>query len=106
MTTDPIVVTIAYAAPRVEVLIDVRLAPATHVVDAVAQSGIVARLALDPAQLEFAIFGRRVQGDTPLRDGDRVELTRPLVADPKRIRRARAAKSDAAGSASPTGNKR
>lgn len=36
------------------------------------------------------IFGRRCDGSTPLRDGDRVELYRPLVADAKQVRRERA----------------
>jgi putative ubiquitin-RnfH superfamily antitoxin RatB of RatAB toxin-antitoxin module len=37
----------------------------------------------------YAIFGQRVEGDSPLRDGDRVELLRPLQADPKEARRQR-----------------
>jgi len=84
-------VTIAYAAPDVEVIVAVTLQDGATVGDAVAQSGIVAQLALDPALLEFAIYGQRANGATPLADGDRVELTRPLQADPKRIRRKRAA---------------
>ena len=84
-------VTVAYAAPDVEALVVVTLSAGAMVKDAIAQSGLVARLALDPTLLEFAIFGKRVAGETPLAEGDRVELTRPLVADPKRIRRKRAA---------------
>jgi uncharacterized protein len=99
VTAVHIEIKVAYAAPGTEVLVDVRLDPGARVSDAIAQSGIVARLALDPVYLEYAIFGQRVRVDTPLRDGDRVEVTRPLVADPKRIRRARAAKRDAADKA-------
>jgi uncharacterized protein len=87
MTFPTLSVTVAYAAPDVEALVTVTLPAGATVNDAIAQSGIVARLALDPARLEFAIFGQRAKGATPLCDGDRVELTRPLVADPKRIRR-------------------
>ena len=47
-------------------------------------------LALDRAAIGYAIFGQRARADTPLKDGDRVELTRPLVADPKDARRRRA----------------
>ncbi len=86
-----IAVSVAYAAPGIEALVALALPPGTTVEDAVAQSGIVARFGLDPSQLEFAIFGQRAKGVTPLVDGDRVELTRPLIADPKRIRRKRAA---------------
>jgi putative ubiquitin-RnfH superfamily antitoxin RatB of RatAB toxin-antitoxin module len=37
----------------------------------------------------YAVFGLRVDGDALLRDGDRVELLRPLLADPKEARRQR-----------------
>jgi len=84
-------VSVAYAAPGIEALVSLALPPGATVDDAVAQSGIVARFALDPSMLQFAIFGQRAEGSTPLADGDRVELTRPLVADPKRVRRKRAA---------------
>ena len=39
----------------------------------------------------YAVFGERATPSTPLRDGDRVELLRPLQADPKDARRRRAA---------------
>jgi uncharacterized protein len=41
------------------------------------------------------IYGRVVPPGTIVRDGDRVEIYRPLVADPKELRRARAAKKRA-----------
>lgn len=41
----------------------------------------------------YAVFGQRVQPDTVLGEGDRVELLRPLQADPKDARRMRAAKA-------------
>ena len=90
MTTSRIDVTVAYAAPDAEALVVVTLSAGATVDDAVAQSGILATLALDPTPLEFAIFGQRAKGETRLENGDRVELTRPLVADPKRARRKRA----------------
>jgi len=40
----------------------------------------------------YAVYGQRAQADTALRDGDRVELLRPLQADPKDARRKRAKK--------------
>jgi putative ubiquitin-RnfH superfamily antitoxin RatB of RatAB toxin-antitoxin module len=43
-----------------------------------------------PEALAVGIHGRRATLDTPLRDGDRVEIYRPLVADPKEARRRRA----------------
>lgn len=43
----------------------------------------------DPEVTGYAVFGQRANGDTPLHDGDRVELLRPLQADPKEARRQR-----------------
>ena len=68
------------------------MAAGATVADAVAASGIVLRLALPPAAIGFAIYGQRADADTPVADGDRIELTRPLRADPKQVRRARAAR--------------
>jgi putative ubiquitin-RnfH superfamily antitoxin RatB of RatAB toxin-antitoxin module len=83
-------VAVAYAAPGVEALTDVALPDGAVVADAVAASGFVARFALAGTALAFAIHGQRARADTPLADGDRVELLRPLVAEPKDRRRSRA----------------
>ena len=80
----------AYAGPGIEALVPVTLPAGATVADAVAASNLVARFDL-PATIAFAIHGQRARPETPLVDGDRVELTRPLVADAKAIRRARAA---------------
>jgi putative ubiquitin-RnfH superfamily antitoxin RatB of RatAB toxin-antitoxin module len=90
MTAAHFSVTVASAAPGVEAVVVVTLSAGATVDDAIALSGIVARLNLDAARLEPAIFGQRVNGRTPLAPGDRIELTRPLIADPKRARRKRA----------------
>lgn len=82
-------VQVAYAAPRIEALVDVEVAAGAVLGDAVRLSGLVERLGL-PSGLAYAIHGQRAAADTPLRDGDRVELLRPLVADPKLARRRRA----------------
>ena len=84
-------VTVAYAAPGVEAQVAVDLPHGAVVADAVAASGLLDRLTLDPRTLAYAIFGQRAAPGTPLVDGDRVELTRPLQADPKEARRRRAA---------------
>ncbi|MFO1396973.1 MAG: RnfH family protein [Burkholderiales bacterium] len=84
-------VTVAYAAPGVEAIVPVAVHDGATVADAVAASGLVARCALDPGAIAFAIHGQRAEAAVPLRDGDRVEITRALVADPKAVRHARAA---------------
>ena len=83
-------VTVAYAAPGVEAIETLELPAGTTVELAVAASGLAARLAV-PAGASYAIHGQRARPDTPLADGDRVEIVRPLVADPKDARRVRAA---------------
>lgn len=83
-------VTVAYAAPGVEAMEALELAEGATVADALARSGLPGRFAF-PSSISFAIHGQRARPDTPLADGDRVEILRPLVADPKVVRRARAA---------------
>jgi putative ubiquitin-RnfH superfamily antitoxin RatB of RatAB toxin-antitoxin module len=82
-------VTVAYAAPGVEAVESLDLPAGATVAEAVAKSGLGARLAV-PATVSYAIHGQRARPDTPLADGDRVEIVRPLVADAKAVRRARA----------------
>ncbi|ABQ13558.1 RnfH family protein [Dichelobacter nodosus] len=45
---------------------------------------------IDLNQLDLGIFSQPCRADTPLRDGDRVEIYRPLRCDPKEMRRQRA----------------
>jgi putative ubiquitin-RnfH superfamily antitoxin RatB of RatAB toxin-antitoxin module len=83
-------VVVAYAAPGVEDIVTLALPDGAKVADALARAAIAERRGLDAEALAPAIFGQRADPATPLADGDRVELTRPLVADAKAARRARA----------------
>jgi putative ubiquitin-RnfH superfamily antitoxin RatB of RatAB toxin-antitoxin module len=83
-------VTVVWATAGVQDIVEVALSQGATVADAVAQSRILETYALDATQLRFAVFGRRAAAEAPLRDGDRVEITRPLQADPKEARRSRA----------------
>jgi putative ubiquitin-RnfH superfamily antitoxin RatB of RatAB toxin-antitoxin module len=86
-----ITVTVVYALPRAVTEIEVRLAAGATVADAIERSDIAARLPdVDIAGAPVGIFGKRVRRDTMLGDGDRVELYRRLIADPKVARRRRA----------------
>lgn len=63
--------------------------------DALERSSLKARVPdLDLAQAKVGIFGKVKDPETPLRDGDRVEVYRPLIADPKDSRRRRAVKKE------------
>ena len=82
-------VVVAYVAPGVELLIPLELPDGASVQDAVTASRIGERAGGNIDVSVCAIFGRRVAPGTRLADGDRVEITRPLVCDPKAARRAR-----------------
>lgn len=62
------------------------LAAGSCVADALSAAG----WADDPETVAYAVFGVRVDRQAMLRDGDRIELLRPLQADPKEARRRRA----------------
>lgn len=83
-------VTVVWATPAVQDVVLLDLPPGATVADAVARSGVIAYHGLDVSLLRFAVFGRRTAADALVADGDRVEITRPLVADPKESRRRRA----------------
>jgi hypothetical protein len=59
--------------------------------------------ALAAAPLVLGVFGRSVAHDRTLRDGDRVEVYRPLTADPKEVRRSLAAQGRSMGRRRSTG---
>jgi uncharacterized protein len=84
-------VTVVWATPHLQDVVTVELAPGATVAEAVRRSGFIAHYALDPATLRFARHGARAAADARLADGDRVEITRALLLDPKvaRARRAR-----------------
>jgi putative ubiquitin-RnfH superfamily antitoxin RatB of RatAB toxin-antitoxin module len=86
--SETIQVEVAYADPQRQVLRTVAVAAGSTVADAIAASGILAQLpGFVPAGI--GIFGQRVEPDTCLRQGDRVELYRSLRIDPKLARRNR-----------------
>lgn len=83
-------IAVVYATSDIEQRADVTLPAGAVVADAVTASGLIERLRLERATLDYAIFGQRASPSTPLEDGDRVELLRPLIVDPKAARRKRA----------------
>jgi putative ubiquitin-RnfH superfamily antitoxin RatB of RatAB toxin-antitoxin module len=87
-------VEVVYALPAAQERVALTLPPGSTVLDAVEASGLLRR----PLPIELhrvGVWGRPVSPDTPLRDRDRVEIYRPLLADPKEVRRKRAAKKRA-----------
>lgn len=92
MSAARIRVQVVYALPRRCWLREVELPADARVREAIAASGLereIEGLVVDAACV--GIFSRPVALDAALRDGDRVELYRPLECDPKEVRRRRAA---------------
>lgn len=83
---------VVYAAPGVERSYSLQLVPGATVDDAIQASGVLRDCAeIDLARNAVGVWGRVRSRATPLNDGDRVEIYRPLIADPKDARRRRAA---------------
>jgi uncharacterized protein len=83
--------TVAIALPERQHMVELELPDGSRVADALAAPSVRALLeahALHPDAL--GIWSRRCTPETLLREGDRVEVYRPLAADPKSLRRERA----------------
>lgn len=86
-----IAVTVVYALADRATEIRLALPAGSLVADALARSGIASRHAeIDLAKAAVGVYGIRVRLDTVLNDGDRLEIYRPLLIDPKERRRRRA----------------
>lgn len=87
---------VAYALPEEQVLITLDVEQGTTVEQAVKLSGILEKFTdIDLTKNKLGIFGKTTNADQVLRDKDRVEIYRPLIADPKESRRKRAEKKEA-----------
>jgi uncharacterized protein len=95
---DTINIEVAYALPDEQILLALEVPGGSTVLDAVQISGLVARFpAISRAETRFGIFGK-IEKEPALRRlkaGERVEIYRPLLIDPKEARKARAAKAKA-----------
>ena len=84
-------VEVVYALPHEQALVKLKLPQGATVAEAVQASGIADRHPeVDLAKNKLGIFGKLTKADAVLRDRDRVEIYRPLIADPKEVRRKRA----------------
>lgn len=87
-----ITVEIAFALPAQQLILPIKVRLGCSAEEAVKLSGICNKFPeIDLKQNQLGIFGKAVRHDTPLRHLDRVEIYRPLIADPKEVRRQRAA---------------
>ena len=92
MAEEVIEVEVAYATPQEQCVLKVRGQSGLTVMQAVQRSKILERFPeIDLAEAKMGVFGKLAKPDAPLLEGDRVEVYRPLIADPKEARKRRAA---------------
>jgi len=86
-----------YATPQQEFIQPMQVLPGTTIGQAIEGSGVLARFPeINLVTQSVGIYGKKKTLDTALRERDRIEIYRALVADPKDSRRKRAAKKAAA----------
>jgi putative ubiquitin-RnfH superfamily antitoxin RatB of RatAB toxin-antitoxin module len=91
---------VSYATPGDEFILPMRVAPGTTIGQAIEGSGVLARFPeINLVTQPVGIYGKKKTLDTVLRERDRIEIYRPLVADPKDSRRRRAARKQAGAGA-------
>ena len=91
-------VEVAYATPERQLLLTLQVLPGCTVEEAIDKSGIrdeFPGLVVDSSAV--GVFSKKVAMNHVLRPGDRVEIYRPLIADPKEARRQRALKKKEQG---------
>jgi len=84
-------VEVAYALPERQTLLRLKVPVGTTAEQAVQRSGLLERYPeLDLSASKLGVFAKVVPPQRELREGDRVEIYRPLLADPKAVRQKRA----------------
>ena len=92
MNNNELIVEVAYALPKEQLIIPVKLTNGSTAEQAIRRSGIMTKYPdIDLAVNKIGIFGKLTKLDAPLRHLDRVEIYRSLIADPKEVRKQRVA---------------
>lgn len=90
--TDLMKVEVAYARPDQQLILEVMLPGNSTIEQAIEKSGILQRFPeIDLAVNKLGVFGKLSKKTAELKAGDRVEIYRALIADPKEVRRKREA---------------
>ena len=90
------IVEVAYALPDKQSLVSLEVEKGTTLQEAIEASGILDSFEqIDLTKDRVGIFSKFATLDTVLREKDRVEIYRPLIADPKQVRKERAAEGKA-----------
>ncbi|WP_415776023.1 RnfH family protein [Shewanella oncorhynchi] len=98
--TDKFVVDVVYALPTQQKVISVNVNPGTSAIEVVRLSNIVNFFPeIDLDTVKLGVFSNVIKHDQVILPGQRVEIYRPLIADPKDVRRRRADKAKDEGRA-------
>ncbi|CAH1528105.1 putative component of the Rsx system (modular protein) [Vibrio owensii] len=105
--SDMIHVEVVYALPQEQRVFNLVVNNQAAVEEIIRQSGVLELYPeIDLKKNKVGVYSRNVRLDATVRDKDRIEIYRPLLADPKEIRRKRAEQAKVAGNADPvTGGK-
>ena len=96
MANDKIKVEVAYATPDKQRIVAVEVESGATAADVLAKSGIEKIFPeIDLTAAKVGIYGKAIQKTQVMEAGDRIEIYRPLIADPKASRAARAEKAKA-----------
>jgi uncharacterized protein len=88
---DKIQIEVVYALPERQEVVPLKLDAGTSLQQAIEASGLMQKYPeIDLTKGKFGIYSKLARIDTVLRERDRVEIYRPLIADPKEVRKQRA----------------
>ena len=96
MSAETIPVEVVYALPERQAVVQLDIAPEATIEAVIQQSGILLQFPeIDLAKNKVGVFGKLGKLTDTLHSGDRVEIYRSLIADPKEVRKQRAAQGKA-----------
>ena len=96
MTEPQIAVELVFVKPGEQVLEQLRVGRGETIESVIRRSGILERFPeIDLKTNKVGVFGKAMALSATLHDGDRIEIYRPLIADPKEARKKRAAEGKA-----------
>jgi len=85
-------VEVVYAIRQKQEIFSLKIPEGSTVRQAIEACGVLEKYPeIDLAKNKLGVFSKLAKADTPLRNRDRVEIYRPLIADPKEVRKQRAA---------------
>ncbi len=81
-------ISVAYSEPNQQIWLNIEVPESTTVQDAIERSGILRQFPhIDLDSQKVGVFGKLAKLDAPLKPGDRVEIYRPIIADPATVPR-------------------